>query len=111
MIKSPSGYPVQSPYVSLVNRQAEIMMRIAEWTHRQNQLLRARYCGPSRECVPLSRVVPLRPALCDQEYNPVQPKEHGRPNDPERDHDVADPAVCKHSKLKGHGLAPMTRRK
>jgi P27 family predicted phage terminase small subunit len=29
MIKSPSGYPVQSPYVSVANRQAEIMMRIA----------------------------------------------------------------------------------
>jgi P27 family predicted phage terminase small subunit len=29
MIKSPSGYPVQSPYVAVVNRQAEIMMRIA----------------------------------------------------------------------------------
>jgi P27 family predicted phage terminase small subunit len=29
MIKSPSGYPVQSPYVSIANRQAEIMMRIA----------------------------------------------------------------------------------
>src|SRR3954467_12667048 len=29
MVKSPSGYPVQSPYVSSANRQAEIMMRIA----------------------------------------------------------------------------------
>jgi P27 family predicted phage terminase small subunit len=29
MIKSPSGYPIQSPYVSIANRQAEIMMRIA----------------------------------------------------------------------------------
>jgi P27 family predicted phage terminase small subunit len=29
MIKSPTGYPVQSPYVSVANRQAEIMMRIA----------------------------------------------------------------------------------
>jgi P27 family predicted phage terminase small subunit len=29
MIKSPSRYPVQSPYVSVANRQAEIMMRIA----------------------------------------------------------------------------------
>jgi hypothetical protein len=29
MIKSPSGYPVQSPYVAVANRQAEIMMRIA----------------------------------------------------------------------------------
>jgi P27 family predicted phage terminase small subunit len=29
MIKSPSGYPVQSPYVAVANRQAEIVMRIA----------------------------------------------------------------------------------
>jgi P27 family predicted phage terminase small subunit len=29
MIKSPTGYPIQSPYVSIANRQAEIMMRIA----------------------------------------------------------------------------------
>jgi P27 family predicted phage terminase small subunit len=29
MVKSPSKYPVQSPYVLIANRQAEIMMRIA----------------------------------------------------------------------------------
>jgi P27 family predicted phage terminase small subunit len=29
MVKSPSGYPQQSPYVSIANRQAEIMIRIA----------------------------------------------------------------------------------
>jgi P27 family predicted phage terminase small subunit len=29
MIKSPNGYPVQSPYLATVNRQAEIMLRIA----------------------------------------------------------------------------------
>ena len=29
MVKSPSGYPIQSPWVSIANRQAEIMMRIA----------------------------------------------------------------------------------
>jgi P27 family predicted phage terminase small subunit len=29
MIKSPSGYPIQSPYVSIANRQAEIMLRVA----------------------------------------------------------------------------------
>ena len=27
MIKSPTGYPVQSPYLAIANRQAEIMMR------------------------------------------------------------------------------------
>ena len=29
MVKSPSGFPMQSPYISIANRQAEIMMRIA----------------------------------------------------------------------------------
>ena len=29
MIKSPTGYPVQSPYLAIANRQGEIMMRIA----------------------------------------------------------------------------------
>ncbi len=29
MVKSPSGYPIQSPYVSIANRQTELMMRIA----------------------------------------------------------------------------------
>jgi P27 family predicted phage terminase small subunit len=29
MIKSPNGFPIQSPYLATVNRQAEIMMRIA----------------------------------------------------------------------------------
>jgi P27 family predicted phage terminase small subunit len=29
MTKSPNGFPSQSPYLTTVNRQAEIMMRIA----------------------------------------------------------------------------------
>jgi P27 family predicted phage terminase small subunit len=29
MIKSPQGFPIQSPYLSIANRQAELMMRIA----------------------------------------------------------------------------------
>jgi P27 family predicted phage terminase small subunit len=29
MMKSPSGYPIQSPYVAIANKQAEIMMKIA----------------------------------------------------------------------------------
>ena len=29
MVKSPNGYPIQSPYVAIANSQAEIMMRIA----------------------------------------------------------------------------------
>jgi P27 family predicted phage terminase small subunit len=29
MVKSPTGFPIQSPYISIANRQAEIMMRIS----------------------------------------------------------------------------------
>jgi P27 family predicted phage terminase small subunit len=29
MVKSPTGYPMQSPYLAIANRQAEIMMRVA----------------------------------------------------------------------------------
>ena len=29
MVKSPNGSPVQSPYIAIANRQAEIMLRIA----------------------------------------------------------------------------------
>ena len=29
MVKSPTGFPIQSPYVSIANRQAEIMLRIS----------------------------------------------------------------------------------
>lgn len=29
IVKSPTGYPIQSPYVAIANRQAEIMVRIA----------------------------------------------------------------------------------
>jgi P27 family predicted phage terminase small subunit len=29
MVKSPTGYPIQSPYLGIANRQTEIMMRIA----------------------------------------------------------------------------------
>jgi P27 family predicted phage terminase small subunit len=28
MVKSPSGFPIQSPYLAIANRQAKIMMRI-----------------------------------------------------------------------------------
>jgi P27 family predicted phage terminase small subunit len=29
MVKSPTGYPIQSPYLSIANRQAEMMLRVA----------------------------------------------------------------------------------
>ncbi len=29
MVKSPQGFPMQSPYIAIANRQAEIMLRVA----------------------------------------------------------------------------------
>jgi P27 family predicted phage terminase small subunit len=29
IVKSPTGYPIQSPYLAIANRQAEIMLRVA----------------------------------------------------------------------------------
>lgn len=29
MVKSPTGYPMQSPYIGIANRQAELMIRLA----------------------------------------------------------------------------------
>jgi P27 family predicted phage terminase small subunit len=29
MVKSPTGYPIQSPYLAIANRQAELIIRIA----------------------------------------------------------------------------------
>ena len=29
MVKSPNGYPMQSPYVAVANKQVDIMVRIA----------------------------------------------------------------------------------
>ena len=29
MVKSPTGFPIQSPYLAIANRQAEIMLRVA----------------------------------------------------------------------------------
>jgi P27 family predicted phage terminase small subunit len=29
MVKAPSGYPMQSPYIGLANRQAELMIRLS----------------------------------------------------------------------------------
>ena len=29
MVKSPTGYPIQSPYLAIANRQADLMVRVA----------------------------------------------------------------------------------
>ena len=56
MVKSPNGYPIQSPYVAIANRQAEIMMRIAS-EFGFTPASRSRIAAPS----------PLEPTLFDRE--------------------------------------------
>jgi P27 family predicted phage terminase small subunit len=48
MVKSPSGYPMQSPYISMANRQAEIMMRIAT-EFGFTPASRSRICAPPED--------------------------------------------------------------
>ena len=48
MVKSPTGFPMQSPYVSIANRQAEIMMRIAS-EFGFTPASRGRISSPTRE--------------------------------------------------------------
>lgn len=52
MVKSPSGYPQQSPYVAIANRQAEIMMRIAS-EFGFTPASRSRIAVPQKEELPL----------------------------------------------------------
>jgi P27 family predicted phage terminase small subunit len=48
MIKSPNGFPVQSPYLAVANRQAEIMIRIAS-EFGFTPASRSRIAAPSNE--------------------------------------------------------------
>src|ERR1700675_1170321 len=52
MIKSPNGYPSQSPYLATVNRQAEIMMRIAS-EFGFTPASRSRISAPPQDQLPL----------------------------------------------------------
>lgn len=65
MVKSPSGFPIQSPYVSIANRQAEIMMRIAS-EFGFTPASRSRISTPSAG----------EPALFDLFNRPSKPSEH-----------------------------------
>lgn len=48
VMKSPSGYPIQSPYVSIATKQAEIMIRIAS-EFGFTPASRSRIPAPSRD--------------------------------------------------------------
>jgi hypothetical protein len=52
MAKSPTGYPMQSPYFGLANRQAELMMRIAS-EFGFTPASRSRISAPPPDQVPL----------------------------------------------------------
>ena len=59
MMKSPSGYPVQSPYVAIANRQAEIMMRIAS-EFGFTPASRSRIATPGKPDAPLLDLIERR---------------------------------------------------
>ncbi len=60
MIKAPSGFPVQSPYLAIANRQTEIMMRIAS-EFGFTPASRSRISTPSK----------AEPSLFDRPENPI----------------------------------------
>jgi P27 family predicted phage terminase small subunit len=60
MIKSPQGFPIQSPYLSVANRQAEIMMRIAS-EFGFTPASRSRIAAPSKATPSLFDLLDERP--------------------------------------------------
>jgi P27 family predicted phage terminase small subunit len=52
MVKSPTGFPIQSPYLAIANRQAEIMMRIAS-EFGFTPASRSRISAPAPDQLPL----------------------------------------------------------
>jgi P27 family predicted phage terminase small subunit len=52
MVKSPTGFPIQSPYLAIANRQAEIMMRIAS-EFGFSPASRSRISAPPQDQLPL----------------------------------------------------------
>jgi P27 family predicted phage terminase small subunit len=52
MVKSPTGYPIQSPYLAIANRQAEIMLRVAS-EFGFTPASRSRISAPPPEQLPL----------------------------------------------------------
>jgi P27 family predicted phage terminase small subunit len=60
MIKSPQGFPIQSPYLSIANRQAEIMMRIAS-EFGFTPASRSRIAAPAKTAPSLFDLMESRP--------------------------------------------------
>jgi P27 family predicted phage terminase small subunit len=63
MVKSPTGYPIQSPYLAIANRQAEIMLRVAS-EFGFTPASRSRISAPPVDELPLLQ---LRPAEYEEE--------------------------------------------
>ena len=69
MVKSPTGYPMQSPYLAIANRQAEIMMRVAA-EFGFTPASRSRISAPPPDRLPL-----LELAMTDyKQQNAVDPE-------------------------------------
>lgn len=56
MVKSPTGFPMQSPYLAVANRQAEIMMRIAS-EFGFTPASRSRISAPPPDQLPLLELI------------------------------------------------------
>lgn len=52
IVKSPTGYPIQSPYLAIANRQAEIMIRVAA-EFGFTPASRSRISSPAMDRLPL----------------------------------------------------------
>jgi phage terminase small subunit len=52
LVKSPTGFPLQSPYLAIANRKAEIMMRIAS-DFGFTSASRCRLSAPPQDQLPL----------------------------------------------------------
>jgi P27 family predicted phage terminase small subunit len=52
IVKSPTGYPIQSPYLAIANRQAELMIRVAA-EFGFTPASRSRIAAPPSDYLPL----------------------------------------------------------
>jgi P27 family predicted phage terminase small subunit len=72
MVKSPTGFPMQSPYVAMANRQAEIMMRIAS-EFGFTPASRSRISTPSAEEPSLLDLINEADSTAETADDPTQP--------------------------------------
>jgi P27 family predicted phage terminase small subunit len=69
MVKSPSGFPMQSPYVAVANKQAELMIRIAaEFGFSPSSRSRIAVPSPSLYDLPAARYLGRGGQTDDSDY-------------------------------------------